>query len=52
MATEHERWIEDLLSGLNRPERDRLYALLGRLKSTIRERDAFVARKTPKFEGN
>ena len=40
MAAEHERWIEELLSGLSRAERDRLYALLGRLKATIRERDA------------
>ena len=40
MAAEHERWVEDLLSGLTRPERARLYALLGRLKTTIRERTA------------
>ncbi len=40
MAAEHERWIESMMSGLSRTERDRLYALLGRLKSTIRERDA------------
>ena len=31
-------WVEELLSGLTRAERDRLYALLGRLKTTIRER--------------
>jgi len=46
MAAEHERWVEDLLSGLTRPERARLYALLGRLKTTIRERTAPAA--TPK----
>ena len=40
MAAEHEQWVEELLSGLTRAERDRLFALLGRLKSTIRERDA------------
>ena len=39
MAVEHERWVEELLSGLSKAERDRLYALLGRLKTTIRERD-------------
>jgi DNA-binding MarR family transcriptional regulator len=40
MAVEHEQWVEELMSGLTRAERDRLFALLGRLKSTIRERDA------------
>ena len=40
MAAEHERWVEELLSGLTRAERERLYTLLGRLKTTIRERDA------------
>jgi len=40
MAVEHEQWIEELLSGLTRAERDRLFVLLGRLKSTIAERDA------------
>ena len=39
MAVEHERWVEELMSGLTRAERDRLYTLLGKLKSTIRERD-------------
>ena len=39
MAAEHERWIEALLSGLTRTERGRLYGLLGKLKTTIRERD-------------
>jgi DNA-binding MarR family transcriptional regulator len=40
MAVEHERWVEELLSGLPRAERERLYALLGRLKTTILEREA------------
>jgi DNA-binding MarR family transcriptional regulator len=40
MAVEHEQWVEELMSGLTRAERERLYALLGRLKSKIRERDA------------
>ena len=39
MAAEHEGWVEELLSGLTRAERERLYALLGRLKTTIHERD-------------
>ena len=39
MAAEHERWVEELMSGLTRAERTRLYTLLGRLKTTIRERD-------------
>ena len=43
MATEHERWVEDLMSGLTRAERERLYTLLGRLKTTMRERDGVVA---------
>jgi len=38
MAVEHEGWVEELLSGLTRAERERLYALLGRLKTTIHER--------------
>ena len=46
MAAEHERWVEELLSGLNRAEQARLYALLGRLKATIRERDAGTAGST------
>ena len=40
MAVEHEGWVEDLLSGLTRAERVRLYALLGRLKTTIHECEA------------
>ena len=40
MATEHERWVEELMSGLAPVERERLYVLLGRLKSSMRERDA------------
>jgi DNA-binding MarR family transcriptional regulator len=38
MAAEHEGWVEELLSGLTRAERAHLYALLGRLKTTIHER--------------
>ncbi len=43
MAAAHERWIVDLLSGLGTAERDRLYALLGRLKTTVRGRDPDAA---------
>ena len=39
MAAEHERWIEEMLGGLSTADRDRLHALLGRLKTTIRARD-------------
>jgi DNA-binding MarR family transcriptional regulator len=38
MAVEHEGWVEELLSGLTRAERARLYTLLGRLKATIQQR--------------
>lgn len=36
MAAEHERWIVELLGGLSENERDRLHALLGRLKTSVR----------------
>ena len=39
MAAAHEQWVVDLLSGLGSADRDRLHALLGRLKTTIRARD-------------
>jgi DNA-binding MarR family transcriptional regulator len=35
MAEAHERWVVALLSGLSPGERDRLYALLGRLKRGV-----------------
>ena len=35
MAQEHEQWITDLLSGMQRDERDALYESLDRLKSTL-----------------
>lgn len=35
MARAHERWIEDMTAPLPRTERDRLYALLGALKSSL-----------------
>jgi DNA-binding MarR family transcriptional regulator len=39
MAAEHEGWVIDMFSGLSDRERDRLHALLGRLKATMRTLD-------------
>jgi DNA-binding MarR family transcriptional regulator len=39
MAREHERWIVDLMGGLSSGERQRLYALLGRLKHAIASKE-------------
>jgi DNA-binding MarR family transcriptional regulator len=36
MAAEHEAWIVELLGGLKAAERERLHALLGRLKTSVR----------------
>jgi DNA-binding MarR family transcriptional regulator len=36
MATAHERWVIDMLAGVPRGERDRLHALLGRVKASLR----------------
>ena len=35
MAAAHERWVVELLAGLKADERDRLHALLGRLKASL-----------------
>ena len=45
MAAEHEGWVIAMFAGLSDSERDRLHALLGRLKSTMRETDGKEARK-------
>ncbi len=37
MAAAHEGWIEEMLGGIGSADRDRLYALLGRLKAVVRE---------------
>jgi len=37
MAAEHERWVEEITGPLPAAERARLYALLGRLKTAIRD---------------
>lgn len=36
MAIEHERWIVEMTGGLSAPERSRLHALLGGLKTSVR----------------
>jgi DNA-binding MarR family transcriptional regulator len=38
MAAEHERWIVSLLDSVGAADRQRLYALLGRLKQSLVER--------------
>ncbi|MFO1324992.1 MAG: MarR family transcriptional regulator [Burkholderiales bacterium] len=35
MAAEHERWIVGMLAGVSSADRDRLYQLLGTLKSSL-----------------
>ncbi|MFN0159796.1 MAG: MarR family winged helix-turn-helix transcriptional regulator [Burkholderiales bacterium] len=37
MAARHEGWIAALTGGLSQGERDQLYRLLGRLKTTVKE---------------
>ncbi|MEO5764964.1 MAG: MarR family transcriptional regulator [Casimicrobiaceae bacterium] len=39
MASAHERWVIEMLAGMSRAERDRLHALLGRVKDTLRAQD-------------
>src|SRR5512132_580923 len=39
MAVEHERWVADIVGGLTTADRERLRALLGKLKTTISARD-------------
>jgi len=39
MAGEHERWLDEMLGGLDAAERARLYGLLGRLKTALRDRE-------------
>lgn len=39
MAAEHESWVIEMFSGLSESERDRLHALLGHLKTTMRTSD-------------
>jgi DNA-binding MarR family transcriptional regulator len=39
MALAHERWVIEMLGGMPRADRVRLYALLGTLKTTVRARE-------------
>jgi DNA-binding MarR family transcriptional regulator len=39
MAVEHGRWVEEMVGGLTTADRERLRALLGKLKTTISGRD-------------
>lgn len=36
MSTTHARWIDDLLSGVTREDKARLYDLLGKLKTSVK----------------
>ena len=47
MAAEHERWIDELLGGLDPGERQRLHALLGRLKPTLAAADTPTPKEKP-----
>ena len=40
MAAAHERWVIEMLAGLSSSERNRLYALLGRVKDIVRAQPA------------
>ncbi len=40
MAAAHERWVIEMFAGMPRTERDRLHALLGRVKDLLRAQDA------------
>ena len=39
MASAHERWVIEMFAGMSRSERDRLHALLGRVKDTLQAQD-------------
>jgi len=43
MATAHERWLIELLAGLSDNDRNRLYALLGRVKQTVGARQSGIS---------
>jgi DNA-binding MarR family transcriptional regulator len=46
MAVEHEGWVKDMVGGLTPADRERLRALLGKLKTTIAARDSKPADAT------
>ncbi len=43
MAAAHARWIEEMLGGFGPTERERLYALLGSLKTVLHDRERAAA---------
>ena len=43
MAAAHERWVIEMLAGLSDSERNRLYALLGRVKQTVSARQSGIS---------
>jgi DNA-binding MarR family transcriptional regulator len=45
MATEHERWVEEMVGGLAVADRERLFALLGKLKTTIAGQEGATAHR-------
>jgi len=40
MATAHEQWVIEILAAVPRADRDRLYALLARVKDAVQAQDA------------
>jgi DNA-binding MarR family transcriptional regulator len=46
MAVEHERWVKDMVAGLTAADRERLRALLGKLKTTIQGRHTNPAQRS------
>ena len=51
MATAHEAWVGDMLHDLAGTDRDRLYALLGRLKTTLGAHGAGEGKDTTAEDG-
>ena len=47
MASEHERWVTEMLAGLGEGDRDRLHVLLGRLKRAVAAQDDGTRRSRP-----
>jgi DNA-binding MarR family transcriptional regulator len=51
MATAHEQWVEAMVADLSAADRERLFALLGKLKTTISRRDVPAAGQYGAKEG-
>ena len=47
MAAEHERWVKEIFAGLGDSDRDRLHALLGRLKKSMAAQGAAAGGGNP-----